>query len=631
MKKIFTLFAFIAIVLSSSAQEMQLKDLSLTGMVKTQFSRMGRGYTSLDDATGNSLQIYNESASWAYGEYTVTAYLAAEEITLSGSGTWNLVNEVETLVATLTDDEQTVTYNITATVSAIKNYTLTCNDAQDFKPVSAEATTFVGQVEGVTLKITIDNMQTGTNQEVYGVYGETDIMAEKVSILGTTKKYTLSGTFNDAIGNTYKVSMKATPMAATSIEITDATYQEVDGDIVITGLWNDSELKVTINASSTTDSLVYEDATLEVGDILANSTAATFTQTEDGFTLTGEFIHVDETAIYSLNISGVKLVVVKDAQFTDMVKTQISLTDSSYTALDDTLGNSIKIYNASADWGYGEFAVSAYISADDITINGTGTWALVDELETLTATLTDGNNTVIYNITASSPLFKTSTITCEEAQYYQLLGTEATVFMGEVDGQLLKITIYNMVEGDNYKVLGTYGDMSLSAETVQVSSDNPLCTASGTFKDSIGNKYLVAINATPLQKTPIEVDNATYTEADGDIIITGIWNETIFYITLLASSTLDGVVYEDVSMELGDVRAASPLARFSKTNNAFTLTGEFILADETAIYSLNIWGTITTTAFENITTTDKAVKIIENGQLIIIRDGVKLNAQGQRF
>ena len=39
----------------------------------------------------------------------------------------------------------------------------------------------------------------------------------------------------------------------------------------------------------------------------------------------------------------------------------------------------------------------------------------------------------------------------------------------------------------------------------------------------------------------------------------------------------------------------------------------------------------TTTGFENITTTDKAVKVIENGQLIIIRDGVKYNAQGQRF
>ena len=39
----------------------------------------------------------------------------------------------------------------------------------------------------------------------------------------------------------------------------------------------------------------------------------------------------------------------------------------------------------------------------------------------------------------------------------------------------------------------------------------------------------------------------------------------------------------------------------------------------------------TTTGFENITTTDKAVKIIENGQLIIIRNGEKFNAQGVKF
>ena len=39
----------------------------------------------------------------------------------------------------------------------------------------------------------------------------------------------------------------------------------------------------------------------------------------------------------------------------------------------------------------------------------------------------------------------------------------------------------------------------------------------------------------------------------------------------------------------------------------------------------------TSTGFENITTTDKAVKIIENGQLIIIRDGVKYNAMGVKL
>ena len=306
MKKIFTFFAFIAIALSINAQEMQVKDLTLTGLVKTQISRMGRGYTSLDDAKGNSIQIYNESAKWAYGEYTVYAYLVDDDITVGGTGTWELVDEVETLTATLTDDEQTVTYNITAIVSELKTYTLTCNDAQYFKTTTAlESTTFIGQVDGVTLKVTIDNMKTGSNTEVFGVYGETDILAETATVMGSTAKYTLSGTFNDAIGNTYKVSMKATPMEKTPIEVTNASYDEVDGDIVITGLWNDSNLTVTLNGSSTLDSLVYEDATLVVGDIQAKSTAATFTKTVDGFILTGEFIHVDETAIYTLSISGI--------------------------------------------------------------------------------------------------------------------------------------------------------------------------------------------------------------------------------------------------------------------------------------------------------------------------------------
>lgn len=305
MKKIFTLFALVAIALSIHAQEMQTKDLTLSGMVKTQISRMGRGYTSLDDAKGNSIQIYNESAKWAYGEYTVYAYLVDDDITVGGTGTWDLVDGVETLVATLTDDEQTVTYNITATVSSLKTYTLTCGNAQYFKTTSSiETTTFIGQVDGVTLKVTIDNMKAGSNAEVFGVYGETDILAASVTVTGTTSRYTLSGTFNDAIGNTYKVSMRATPMAKTPIEVTNASYAEVDGDIIVTGLWNDTDLTVTLNGSATTDSLVYEEATLVAGDIQANSTAATLTKTVDGFTLTGEFIHADETAIYTLTISG---------------------------------------------------------------------------------------------------------------------------------------------------------------------------------------------------------------------------------------------------------------------------------------------------------------------------------------
>ena len=304
MKKIFTLFA-LAIALFANAQEMLVKDLTFTGMVKTQFSRMGRGYTSLDDALGNSIQIYNESAGWGYGEFTVYAYLVEDDITVGGTGTWSLVDEVETLVASLTDDEQTVTYNITATLSSLKTYTLTCDSAQYITTTNAiSSTTFVGHVEGEVLKVTIDNMKTGSNEEVFGVYGETDILADKVTIMGNTNKYTLSGTFQDAIGNTYKVNMKATPMAKTTVDVTNATYTEVDGNIIFSGLWNDVDLTVTLNASSTLDSVIYEDATMEVGDILATSTAATFITTDDGFTLTGEFIHADAIAIYTLSLSG---------------------------------------------------------------------------------------------------------------------------------------------------------------------------------------------------------------------------------------------------------------------------------------------------------------------------------------
>jgi hypothetical protein len=37
------------------------------------------------------------------------------------------------------------------------------------------------------------------------------------------------------------------------------------------------------------------------------------------------------------------------------------------------------------------------------------------------------------------------------------------------------------------------------------------------------------------------------------------------------------------------------------------------------------------TGVDNIITTDAPVKVIENGQLIIIRDGVKYNVQGQKL
>ena len=135
---------------------------------------------------------------------------------------------------------------------------------------------------------------------------------------------------------------------------------------------------------------------------------------------------------------------------------------------------------------------------------------------------------------------------------------------------------------------------------------------------------------------------------------------------LLPSKNLENPIFEGVTIvnTTGDV---APTVSGEGINIAFTGiingggntngtseyyvgNGGYLYNGETPILGLRAFFTITdnngnpakvrarvvvgenpTTGFENITTTDKAVKIIENGQLIIIRDGVKYNAQGVKF
>ena len=77
-----------------------------------------------------------------------------------------------------------------------------------------------------------------------------------------------------------------------------------------------------------------------------------------------------------------------------------------------------------------------------------------------------------------------------------------------------------------------------------------------------------------------------------------------------------GYLYNDATAKLG-------LRAF------FTITDEE--GNPAKVRARVVIGENPTTGFENITTTDKAVKIIENGQLIIIRNGEKFNAQGVKF
>ena len=66
-------------------------------------------------------------------------------------------------------------------------------------------------------------------------------------------------------------------------------------------------------------------------------------------------------------------------------------------------------------------------------------------------------------------------------------------------------------------------------------------------------------------------------------------------------------------------------------DNVLTVTGEFKNNWTGDVYNVTISGTLpggTTTALDNLNTTVAPVKMIENGQLIVIKNGVKYNAQG---
>lgn len=304
MKRIFTLLSILVLALSINAQEQQVIDITLVGMTKTPVSRMGSyRFLLLEDAIGNQLSIYNGKED-AYGDFDVYGYLSEYNVSVSGTGTWAVVDGVETLTATLQEeDNATVLYRVTAKLVALETYNLTCNDAHYYTPNNSFETVFIGQVDGLTLKIVVEYMTAGVNNDVLGVYGETDILAETLKVSGKTT-CTISGTFHDAIGNTYNVTMTATQLQKTPIDVVNATCSEVDGNVCVTGTWNDTDLSITLYGFSTTDNILYEEALMEVGDIVATSTQVTLNKTESDFTLSGEFIHSQETAIYTVTITG---------------------------------------------------------------------------------------------------------------------------------------------------------------------------------------------------------------------------------------------------------------------------------------------------------------------------------------
>ena len=203
-------------------------DVTLSGMVKTPVSRMGRySYLSLDDEDGNRFSIYNGSED-AYGDFEVSGYLADDEVTVAGNGTWEVVDDVETLTATLQAEENpTAIYHVTATVGVATTITLECYDATyTITDPELNEVTFTGIAAGKEFTILVAPDGAGYYSD--GEWDGTPILGTSVEFDDSdASEYYLGGTYIDEAGNTYEVAIFGAP-AAEEPEVTEITLTEGD-------------------------------------------------------------------------------------------------------------------------------------------------------------------------------------------------------------------------------------------------------------------------------------------------------------------------------------------------------------------------------------------------------------------
>lgn len=499
-------------------------------VTKSLFNGWRTSYTELDLGNYNTITIYNhDGTAFTYGDdFEVTASL---EVNLEGTGSWKVDGDNEVLTATLYNEEKTAIYLITASTAAPKTYTLNCTDAQYAS--TAYGTVFTGTADGKVLMIDVSMMQVGVN-EAFGIcsWNDIEISSNLATVTKAGDKYSLTGDFTDAAGNTYKVTITdATPKPATELTVTGATFTESAwGNVEITGVWGSEELGATLGSA-------------EFGD------------QDWGVEIWTESIYL--TPIGSVN----------------------------FAQADDGVSVVLK----------GQFS-DANANPYNVSITGT-----LVEYVTPVVEFGDGNNTTA---------------------------------MSDYEWQIVdaKIKRSFVAEDGWYTLCVPFGmDASLIGEAYEITSINKNDKTQGidvTFSEVdyllAGNPYLIKPTATVTDPVieGVEIEYTTGEEytVTGDnikITMTGIINgggttngTTEYYVGA------DGYLYNGEVDKLG-LRAL------------FTITD--LAGNATRVRARVVTGENATTGVDDTFTTDVPVKAIENGQLIIIRDGVKYNVQGQKL
>lgn len=172
----------------------------------------------------------------------------------------------------------------------------------------------------------------------------------------------------------------------------------------------------------------------------------------------------------------------------------------------------------------------------------------------------------------------------------------------------------------------------------RASVDMDAKTANAIVVVELGGTYYalsLTMSAPSAEPTNVVVVNAvaTYDEGSGALKLTGLWEDAEVFIEIAGYDGKESVEYntpQGIVFETPDVVAFGNEAEITVAGEDITVVCEG-LAPMSGSDVYNV--TITTlskvgTALDNVTTTVAPAKAIVNGQLVIVKDGVKYNAQG---
>ena len=496
-----------------------------------------------------------------------------------------------------------------------------------------------------------------------------DYLTASITLPLVAKKYdlklTVDATWKGTTSN--KITRENNSSAFTGDSGNGSITADIAGDYVFTYTYATQTLTVTYPALPVKYNVTVtaENGTVEGAGEYEENAEATLTATAaEGY----EFVNwtVGDSIVSTEN--PYKFTVTADlalvANFKEVVKAiEVNVTDATATSGEwsiDLAGSwndqalTIKLWQDNTQ-GFGSYAPNTetgyyiLLGAKELTPTTEGVYAdNGDGTFTFTCSATEGTNQ--YNITV------TGTSGAQEVYYepFELTNLEVTdnetfLVLSASDMNMgLEVMLGVNMDGtlmDASQIL--FGEEVLpilSSEPVTVTFNEELQTEVYTARvvvehmgGPLGLELIMYAGGATSEPIAVNVIGATAAvdEATDVLKITGDWDGIAFELRINAYDPAQ-TLYDApqiAEFETEEVYATSSLVTVIKTGENIDVIGEFMspMGDIYNVYVNAIFAAGPETGVDNINTTVAPVKVIENGQIFIISNGVKYNAQGAKL